>query len=189
MVHIYGHSWPVRWGAKDERKLVKVYSNCPSVELFLNGASMGAKQRSSQDFPAAGLRWLAHFREGENEIKAVGRRDGKEVSDQLSFLYQTQRWDKPAKLSLEKLRETGEMVAVEARMLDRSASMCLDARNAVRFELIGDGRLLDNLGTSTGSRKVELYNGRAIISLQRQGKVVVSISTEGITPAFLTIGI
>ncbi len=30
MVHIYGHSWPVRWGDRDERKLMKVYSNCAS---------------------------------------------------------------------------------------------------------------------------------------------------------------
>ena len=37
MVHIYGHSWPVRWGERDEAKLVKVYSNCPQVELFVNG--------------------------------------------------------------------------------------------------------------------------------------------------------
>ena len=28
MVHIYGHSWPVRWGNEGEEKMVKVYSNC-----------------------------------------------------------------------------------------------------------------------------------------------------------------
>ena len=26
MLHIYGHSWPVRWGEKDESKMIKVYS-------------------------------------------------------------------------------------------------------------------------------------------------------------------
>lgn len=187
MLHIYGHSWPVRWGAKDERKLVKVYSNCSSVELFLNGASVGARKRNSQDFPAAGLHWLVQFREGENELKAVGKRDGTEVSDEIRFGFQTETWEKPAKLSLSKLRESGEAVTIEARLLDSHGVLCLNARNVVRFELIGEGRLIDNLGTSTGARKLELYNGRALISLERKGELVVSVSSEGIKPAFLSL--
>ena len=106
MLHIYGHSWPVRWGAKDERKLVKVYSNCPNVELFLNGTSFGTRKRDSQDFPAAGLHWLMQFREGDNELRAVGRKNGKEVSDQIKFIYQTLLWDKPARLSIQKVRDS-----------------------------------------------------------------------------------
>ena len=39
MVHIYGHSWPVRWGDEGEEKMVKVYSNCDEAELFVNGKS------------------------------------------------------------------------------------------------------------------------------------------------------
>ena len=27
MLHIYGHSWPIRWGEADEKKQVLVYSN------------------------------------------------------------------------------------------------------------------------------------------------------------------
>ena len=34
MARLYGHSWPIRWGARGEAKMVKVYSNCPSAELF-----------------------------------------------------------------------------------------------------------------------------------------------------------
>ena len=50
----------------------------------------------------------------------------------------------------------------------------------MRFGLAGDGRLLDNLGTSTGSRAVQLYNGRARISVQLTGsKASVSVSSEG----------
>jgi len=83
MVHIYGHSWPVRWGEPDEEKLVKVYSNCAEVELFVNGRSSGIKKRNSQDFPAAGLRWLVKFREGENVLRAVGTN---EISDEIRFV-------------------------------------------------------------------------------------------------------
>src|SRR5678816_3572214 len=87
MVHIYGHSWPVRWGERDEAKLVKVYSNCPSVELFVNGQSAGRRNRSSQDFPAAGLRWMVKFKEGENVVRAVARRpDGVEIEDEIKLV-------------------------------------------------------------------------------------------------------
>ncbi|HKC63673.1 MAG TPA: glycoside hydrolase family 2 TIM barrel-domain containing protein [Pyrinomonadaceae bacterium] len=188
MVHIYGHSWPVRWGEKIEQKMVKVYSNCPEVELFLNGRSVGIKKRNSQDFPAAGLRWMLQFKEGENHLKAVGRRDSVEVTDEIKYLYQTKKWEKPARLVLEEVGRSGETVTVEARLLDRNGVLCLDARNSVRFGLTGDGRLLDNLGTSRGARKVELYNGRALISVERKGGVaVVSVSSDGVPTAFLTL--
>jgi beta-galactosidase len=54
-------------------------------------------------------------------------------------------------------------VTLQACLLDANGVRCLDARNVVRFGLTGDGRLLDNLGTSTGSRVVQLFNGVAQI--------------------------
>ena len=99
----------------------------------------------------------------------------------------TQAWGQPAKLSLQKIRESGGVSTVQARLLDQNDRQCLDARSGVRFALIGDGRLLDNLGTSTGARKLELYNGRAEISLERKGEVVVSVSSEGLKTAFLQL--
>ena len=65
MLHIYGHSWPVRWGKAGEAKEILVYSNCPEAELFVNGISLGRKKRDSQDYPAAGFHWNAVLKEGE----------------------------------------------------------------------------------------------------------------------------
>ena len=185
MVHIYGHSWPVRWGAKDEAKLVKVYSNCAEVELFVNGVSAGTKKRNSQDFPAAGLRWLVRFKEGENVVRATGNTD---VTDEIRFVYQTEQWDKPAQLVLRELKQIDDLSTLEVRTFDAKGVLCLDARNFVRFGLAGDGRLIDNLGTSITARKVQLYNGRALINMQRKGKSVVSVSSEGLPTAFLSLG-
>ena len=187
MLHIYGHSWPVRWGAKDELKLVKVYSNCAAVELFVNGQSMGVKKRNSQEFPAAGLRWLVRFREGENVVKAVAA-DKSDLTDEIQFSYQTEQWGKPARLGLEEQSRTDQVSNLRVVALDANNTRCLDARNFVRFELAGDGRLIDNLGTSTTARKVQLYNGRALISVQRQkGKSVVSVSSDGLPTVFLNL--
>ncbi|MGH9971279.1 MAG: glycoside hydrolase family 2 TIM barrel-domain containing protein [Pyrinomonadaceae bacterium] len=187
MVHIYGHSWPLRWGEKNESKLVKVYSNCPAVELIVNGKSVGEKKRNSQDFPAAGLRWLVTFREGKNQLKAVGRKNGAEVLDEINFSYQTQTWGKPAKLALKEISRKDDVITIQAQMQDKHGIACLDALNVVRFGLTGDGRLIDNLGTSRSARRVELGNGRAEISLQRKGEVIVSVSSEGVPTTFLRI--
>ena len=189
MARIYGHSWPIRWGAKDEQKLVKVYSNCTTAELFLNGDSCGVKKRNSRDFPAAGLRWALRFKEGENRLKVIAKKDSLEVTDELTFQYQTAKWGKPAGLVLEQIARDGDTVTIQARALDANGVLCLDSRIPVRFGLAGEGKLRDNLGTSTGGRLVELYNGRALISVDlNKGKSVATVASKGIPPAFLTIG-
>jgi beta-galactosidase len=188
IAHIYGHSWPVRWGKPNEPKLVKVYSNCPTVELFLNGNSLGVRKRNSQDFPAAGLRWLAQFKEGENRLRAVGNREGTKVEDSITIRYQTQTWGKPAKLVLEEIGKGDKTVTIQTRLLDQNGVACLDARNVVLFGLAGDAQLLDNLGTSTGARKLELYNGRAVIGVKmKSGDAVVSVASDGLPTEFLAI--
>ncbi len=140
MARIYGHTWPIRWGAANETKMVKVYSNCPTAELFLNGKSVGVKNRKSQDFPAAGLRWTVQFVEGENKVRVVARKGAVEVSDEISFLYQTAKWGTPAKLDIREVSRKGDTVTVEARLFDGKGVQCLDSRQRVRFGLAGDGR-------------------------------------------------
>jgi beta-galactosidase len=188
MIHIYGHTWPTRWGKPSEEKLVKVFSNCRDVELFVNGVSAGVKQRDAADFPAAGLRWPFKLNEGKNTLHAVGHCDGSEVSDEISVSYQTAIWDKPAKLTLKEISRSNGVVTIEVRVFDKEGVLCLDATNTVRFGLAGDGRLLDNLGTSAGSRVVQLYNGLAQISLRlASGKAVVSVASDGFDTQFLNV--
>jgi beta-galactosidase len=188
MVRIYGHSWPVRWGAEGEKRIVKVYSNCPEAELFLNGKSLGLKHRDSQDFPAAGLRWSVQFAPGKNHLRVVAKKDAASVSDEIEFFYQTAKWEQPARLALAEVSRDKDKVTIEATLLDANGVLCLDARNVVRFSLAGNGTLIDNQGTSTGSRVVELYNGRAQISLARSsGASHAGVTSEGIAPAFVSI--
>ncbi len=188
MIHIFGHSWQTRWGNAGEEKLVKVYSNCGEVELFVNGVSAGVKERQQDDFPAAGLCWMVKMKAGANTFRAVGRRNGVEVTDELSQGYQTAVWDKPAKLTLQQLGQTNGVATIEVRAYDQQNVMCLDAVNLVRFGLVGDGKLMDDLGTSTGSRSVQLYNGRAQISLRMTGsQTVASVSSKGLPTQFLNV--
>lgn len=188
MVHIYGHSWPVRWGDEGELKMLKVYSNCPEAELFFNGVSCGVKKRNSQDFPAAGLRWNVKFNKGENQVRVVAHKGKEMVTDEISFQYQTEKWGVPAKMLLEKIQQTGDTATIQVKFLDQNSVLCLDATNMIEFSLTGDGKLLDNLGTSSGSRKVQLYNGRAIIrAIINSKNVVVGVKSQGLETALLKL--
>ena len=49
-------------------------------------------------------------------------------------------------------------------------------------------KLLDDLGTSSGSRYVQMYNGRAIIRVKTNGgKSVVSAKVDGVSSVFLQL--
>jgi beta-galactosidase len=188
MAHLYGHSMPVRWGDEGESKMIKVYSNCPEAELFLNGSSLGVKKRNSQDFPAAGLRWNAVLQKGRNEVRVRARNGKTIVEDSLSFEYQTAKWGKPARVVLEKVGEEAGIITLQARLLDDKNVLCLDAAQWIRFGLTGDGLLLDDLGTSSGSRYVQLYNGRAIIRVDsRKGRSVASAQVDSLSTVFLNL--
>jgi beta-galactosidase len=188
MLHIYGHTWPVRSGNEGEQKMVKVYSNCTAAELFLNGKSFGMKKRNSQDFPAAGLHWSLPFVPGENVVSVVGKKGKAVVKDEIKFRYQTEKWSTPAKMVLTKIGQQDDVATLEVKVYDNRQVQCLDAVNLLSFSLAGDGKLIDNMGTSSGSKKVQAYNGRAIIRVQlNKGKSMVAVSSEGLPVSFVEL--
>jgi beta-galactosidase len=195
MVHLYGHSWPIRWGKPDEPRIVKVYSNCERAELFLNGASQGLKKRDSQDFPAAGLRWDVTFRRGSNHLHVVAQIRDVVVQDELDLTYQTEPWGTPAKLRLVQMPDKDGQIKVTASLYDSDNVLCLDARNQVRFTLAGAGKLIDNLGTTRASRLLQLTNGTASISVgmgsaiatEKNTSCVVGITAQDLPPAFIAL--
>ena len=187
MIHIYGHGWPVRWGDEGQTRMVKVYSNCKTVELFLNGKSLGIKTRDSQDFPAAGLHWNVQFQAGENHLKAVAINNGNEFSDELDFAYQTEKWGEVATLKINETKLDENHSWLEVSAFDANNTLCLDARNVVEFSVSGDAELIDNLGTPTGSRVVQLSNGKAKIKIKKTGEVYSgAVQSKGLKTALLT---
>ena len=71
MVYLTGH-W--NWNGLEGKDIdILAYTNCDSVELFLNGKSLGAKE---YDFVACShLTWQVPYCAGE--LKAIGYKGGK----------------------------------------------------------------------------------------------------------------
>ena len=108
--------------------------------------------------------------------------------DEIDLRYQTTPWGQPSKLMFHEASQIDGISTLEVQLLDRLGVPCLDTSNLVRFGLTGDGTLLDNLGTSKGSRSVQLYNGRARISVQLTGPMAIaSVAITGLDTTFLTV--
>jgi beta-galactosidase len=89
-VKIGDGSWPLRGGvaSTDDRFLnqnVQVISNADSVELFLNGKSLG----KNGIIDKVG-NWQAPFVNGKNELRAIAHHHGETIEDRSSVNFQIQ---------------------------------------------------------------------------------------------------
>ncbi|MDC7232833.1 MAG: glycoside hydrolase family 2 TIM barrel-domain containing protein [Spirochaetales bacterium] len=186
MLRIFGHKWTDRWGKDGELKEFRVYSNCPAVELFLDGISLGTKTRDSRNFPAAGLRWLANLNTGEHELKAVVPEEN--LHDSLTFQYHRDDWGEPAALEGSVNRLTEDTAEISVRVVDQNGKICLDCEDYAEYSLAGKGELLKDLGNPGGSRIVQLCNGKSGIKvLAAKKKAVIAVSCGNLTPLFITV--
>ncbi len=84
VVYITGHTFSNRQASIN----AKVYSNCDSVELFLNGISQGSRSSSSNIFL-----WPVTLAPGCNFVQAIGTKGSTQVVDSLT-------WATPVSISI-----------------------------------------------------------------------------------------
>jgi len=169
--YIESHTWTERQGPKGKSRELSVYSNCPEVELFLNGTSLGTKKRNTLKFPAAGLNWNLNFYEGENTLKAIGKtKEGNEVEDVLTVNYRYVKNGKARalKLEYEELDNGNYLITVTA--IDSKGLRCLDYEKRVYFQCLSGGEAIVSQGTPRGSEIIEMANGQASIEVKRYSK-------------------
>jgi beta-galactosidase len=115
---------------------VLVYSNCPSVELFLNGKSLGSQDAPSDQSPRS---WNVDFAPGT--LKAVGRDKGTEVAtDELHTA------GKPAKIILLPDRRAvgsawDDVSFVTAWVVDDQGIEVPSATDHIAFTITGPGAI------------------------------------------------
>lgn len=125
------------WTPKDlgkHEETVEIYSNCDEVELFLNGKSLGAKPKPTDDSPR---NWKVEFEAGT--IKAVGKNGGKAVAE-----YELKTAGKPASLLLTADKSAisndwNDVVFVTAKVVDENGVIVPSASDLIQFDAAGAG--------------------------------------------------
>jgi beta-galactosidase len=205
-VHIIGH-WTYPEGTK---KTMYVVANTPSVELLLNGKSLGKSDKPvAVEFDRASKVAGIHPREGggflfafENvtfvpgTLRAVGMKDGKEAAS-----YELKTAGPVAGLKLtpivspQGLVADGEDVALfDVEAVDANGERCPTDEARVDFEVSGPavwrGGYNSGLTDSTNNSYVLTecgINRVAIRATTTAGAITVTAKREGIKPATATV--
>jgi beta-galactosidase len=189
MVHLFPH-W--NWAGYEGQVIpVLAYTNCDSVELFLNGKSFGIK---SVVFPQQGnsggwntyahpfvsattsdlhLSWDVPYEPGT--LKVVAKKDGKTVIEEVHTT------SKPAAIRLSADRneinaDAQDIANVKVEIIDENGLVVPDANNSIEFKVDGEGILAgaDNGNpqdiTPMKSKQRNAFNGLVLAVIQSTGK-------------------
>ncbi len=186
-----------RWGFPNDARTsvpVEIYSNCDSVELLLNGRSLGEKPVADRLVPA--LIWLVPNEPGRIEL--VGKRGGTAAAR-----FQLNSTGAPARIVLtpdrKTLKNAGRQVStIEVAVLDRDGNRVPDAVSPVTFEVSGAGRLIavgnasltDETPVTDNSTSLYLGNAVAVVrSGAAPGKITVRATAPGLPPSEIVLDV
>lgn len=189
MVHLFPH-W--NWKGHEVQVIsVIAYSNCDSVELFLNGKSFGVKSAifpqqgvsvawNAYDYPFVPattsdlhLSWDVPYEPGI--LKVIGKKGGIIISEEVHTT------SKPAAIRLSVDRneidaDAYDIANVKVEIVDENGFVVPDAANLIEFKVEGDGVLI---GTDNGnpqdktqmkSKQRSAFNGLALAVFQSTRK-------------------
>jgi len=211
VLHLSPH-W--NWDGKEGQTIpVTCYTNCDTVELFLNDKSLGtkgyafprpgmigkygeypARARALQTTADLHLSWDAVYAPGT--LRAVGSKAGKTI-----LTTEVHTTGKPAKLALSADREqigtsAGEVSHVTVQVLDSEGRVVPTADDEITFSVQGQGRILGvdngqpNSHESYKGDTRRAFNGLALVLLQPTGgagAMTLSASSPSLTGAQLSV--
>jgi len=211
MLHVFPH-W--NWKGREGQFIpVFCYTNCDSVELFVNGKSAGVQ---GYQFPKVGmadkygnyppgargtrttsdlhLTWTVPYEPGT--LRAVGTKDGKPV-----VTVEVGTAGEPAAIDLKVDRDAiaadrRDVVHVAIRIVDAQGRMAPDAAHEVTFEIQGEGKLI---GVDNGdmqshddyrANRRKAFNGMCLAIVQstsKPGQIRITATSPGLKPASATV--
>ncbi len=215
MVHILPMSWT--WPEFVGKTIpVRAFTNADSVELFLNGKSLGIRNfpadcgkqidvKGDKDptkpgvttvIPGLRLTWDVVYEPGT--LKAVATKNGEVVAtDEIKTA------GAPARLTLEadrpQIHADGlDLSFVKVTILDKDGIVCPNADNEIHFTLKGTGMTIAGLdnGDATNHEAFQgnqhkAYHGLALAVLKSQpdspGVATLTVSADGLPSASVTI--
>jgi len=180
MLHVFPH-----WNWVPGQTIdVWAYTNAAEVELFLNGASLGTKQKPEK---VSHLMWRVAYTPGT--LRAVARTGGRVVATQ-----EVKTAGVPARVALAPDRGTihadgNDLSFVTVTVEDSAGVPVPTAEPLVRFRVAGDGRIV---GVDNGDQishepfqadHVRLFNGKALVIVragERPGTVTLTAEGDGL---------
>lgn len=211
VLHLQPHwNWP---GKQGQNITVTCYTNCDTVELFLNGKSLGTKgyafprpgmEKEYGNYPARAkvlqttadlhLSWDVPYAPGT--LTAKGAKDGK-----IILTEEVTTTGAPASLALHVDRNRigtsrSDVAHVTVEVLDAAGRVAATANNPISFAIEGEGRIVgvdngqpDSHESYKGNRR-NAFSGMALVLLQstgRRGAMTLTASSPSLTPAQIRI--
>ncbi len=191
MIHVFPY-WDFSPGQLID---VCVTTNCPSLELFFNGKSMGKEAHDPVHGQKLVYTWQIPY--GPGELKAIGYDEqGRVIAQDVesSFGDVVEIRQQPDKMIL--AADGQDLVFIEVNGLDSEGNSVKNANNQVSVSVSGEGRLvgIDN-GDSTdyaefkGNSK-RLFHGKLLLiiaSTQQAGDIQITIESDGLPDNQLTL--
>jgi beta-galactosidase len=184
MMHVLPHwNWADRLG---QSVPVYCYTNYPKAELFVNGKSMGVKEKDKNNkYTRYRLMWKdVMYQPGEIKVVAYDE-NNKPMAEQV-----IKTAGDPYKIRLTadrpKIKADGKDLSyVTVEILDKEGNLCPRADNLVFFEVSGAGKLkavcngnaIDQ--TSFGSNYMRVFNGKLVATVESNnisGEALLSVS-------------
>lgn len=181
MVHLLPHwNFPGSEGTPIE---VRVFSNTETVELTLNGRSLGEQQADRTSY----LSWEVIYEPGE--LKAIGKNGGRTAAEKSAVTT-----GQPYRIALYPARQNGQAdgsdtIPVRVAVLDEQGNVVPTADNEIRFEVEGAGHLLGVGNGNPSSHEPDkaamrrAFNGWCLALIQTYpdpGQITVRAVSQGL---------
>jgi len=194
VLHLFPHwNWPGREGQEID---VWCYTNVASVELFLNGKSLGRRQVEENSH----VEWKVRYAPGVLEAVPRPRKS------ELVMPVKVETTGAPVRLKLnpdrQKIAADGEDVSVvRVEVIDEKDRPVPTANNLIQFKLDGPGRLIgvgngdpscheDDKPSSPYAAKRSLFNGLAMVlvqSLKEAGEIKLLATSDKLDPGWIIL--
>lgn len=169
---------------------VWAFSNCNEAELFLNGRSLGRKQKNRLDK----FTWQCPYEKGT--LRVVAYEDGHVVCEDSSVTA-----GKPVKLLLDTGKTTleadgADISVVNVTVTDREGNEVTDADLEVRFSVTGPGAIKGVGNGKPDSLEHDklpvrrLYAGKAVVLVEsalQEGEIVLTAWADDVEPAAIRL--
>lgn len=188
VLHLFPH-W--NWNTGDTID-VWTYTTCREVELFLNGVSLGVKEKQEGSLH---MQWRVPYEPGKLLARGVSK--GQEMKSVVETT------GEPARIQLRADRQEIhadplDLSFVTVKIVDQQGRVVPSADNLVTFRVEGDGEIVgvDNgLQTSMESFKASersAFNGLCLVVLKSAGipgSIVLQADSKGLQPGSIQIDV